>query len=179
MADMVAGRAHRLLPNRIRPKEWIPTMNETAWSVLKAEQANLQPTPPIGTPVQWYKGGSLNEVRAAQVTAIEGPGRVVVCINEPAAFPKTMKGVFHASHRIHKQTNNATTVRCGSWDYLPITEIPDSHYDLHRAELKKRSDNLRRIEEEAKAIKVEEPAVADETPKAKGKTRKDLEPTSF
>lgn len=159
-------------------------MNDAAWAVLEAERANLQPTPPIGTVVQWYKGGDKREVRAAQVTAIEGPGRVVVVINEPSAFPKTLKGVFHESHRIHERNNNQTTVRCGSWGYIPGTKPEDSHYNVHREELEKRLNNLRKADEEAaKIAKAREtqvplaPPLPDE-PKTAVKKKKEQEAAS-
>jgi trehalose utilization protein len=124
-------------------------MNETAWAEIAEAKQNLQPTPPVGQNIQWYQGGDVRSPRAAQVTGIEGSGRVKVVIFSHGQMPSYQTGVYHVSNVIHKIKENPTTTRCGSWNYCPGTTIPKVHYDYHVEELAKREDNLKRAEEKA------------------------------
>jgi hypothetical protein len=126
-------------------------MSDQARKNIERERHSLLPTPPIGMNVQWYKGGDVREIRAATVVGIEGPGRVVLNVQYIAQFPETKKGVHHVSSPIHEIMNNPTTVRCGSWDYLPGNSIPKAHYKVHEEDLDRREAVLDANEALAKA----------------------------
>jgi hypothetical protein len=130
-------------------------MNETAWAEIAEAKQNLQPTPPVGQNIQWYMGGDVRAPRAAQVTGIEGSGRVKVVVFSHGQMPSYQTGVYHVSNAIHKIKENPTTTRCGSWNYCPGFTIPKCHYDYHIEELAKREDNLKRAEEKAIQAAVE------------------------
>lgn len=123
--------------------------NEVAWNELEEDQKNLQPTPPVGKPIVWYHNGDKNHPVAAQVTGIDGPGRIKAVVFPINAFPQHKAGVYHVSAKIHTKPNNPTTRNCGSWDYFRGDQVHESDYELHLEELSKREANLRAGEEAA------------------------------
>jgi hypothetical protein len=142
-------------------------MNDTAWYHLEKDRERLQPTPPIGTPVQWYQGGEKAAAYAALVTGIEGPGRLKLVIFPINQFHQHKLAVHHVSHQVHDKPGNSTTKNSGSWDYAPGVKFPHGHYELHEAELNKREANLKAQDEAAK--KAEEAALLPAEPKPKKK----------
>lgn len=114
--------------------------NEQAWIDLEAEQKNLQPTPPVGEVIRWYPAGDKSAPVAAQVTGIEGPGRVKAVVFVRNGFPQHKQGVYHVSAKIHEKPGNPTTKNWGSWDYVRAA-VPED-YELHLKELAKREAQL-------------------------------------
>jgi hypothetical protein len=126
--------------------------NEPVWAGLEEEKRNKLPTPPVGTPVQWYQGGDRRMVFAGQVLAVEVPGRVTIRIAAPGKFAEDKKGVYHVSYRMHKVPGHQNTQKCGSWDYLPGHTVHKRDYGFHEEELEKRELNLLNQEEQARKI---------------------------
>jgi hypothetical protein len=115
----------------------MPAGNTTQQEILdgaKAQKKSPLPTPPVGYAVQWYEGGRRENVRAAIVTKVEGPGRVMLAVISPNSFV-IHKSVHHADHPVHKRQNAPEAARNGTWDYLPDTKIPASHHKLHIEQL--------------------------------------------
>jgi len=125
-------------------------MNEVAWAAIEKDEQRRLPTPPIGTPIQWYETGNKEFTLAGRVTGIEGPGRLKVAVDRINAITQHKTAVYHVNSPVHDQANNSTTYRCGSWDYLPGTKIPKEHYELFDQEIERRKENLRKAEEAAK-----------------------------
>jgi len=125
-------------------------MNEVAWKEIQEDKANLQPTPPVGEKVVWYVGGDLKHPVPAQISGIEGPGRLKLVVFPINSFPQHRPGVYHVSAKIHQKPNPGTRNN-GAWDYVRQSDIEDGDYDLHRSEIAKRETNLRAGEENAKA----------------------------
>jgi hypothetical protein len=123
--------------------------NEQAWMDLEQDQANLQPTPPVGEVVRWYPAGDLAAPVAAQVTGIEGSGRLKLVAFIRNGFPQHKAGVYHVSAKIHQKPGNPTTKNWGSWDYVRGV-APDEDYEYHRQELAKRETQLSAGEQAAK-----------------------------
>lgn len=113
---------------------------------LDEQLRELLPTPPVGTLVQWFQRGTIaaENARAAIVTAVEEPGRVKLTILPPAGMPIHKQGVFHASHPIHQQKGNSSTVNNGAWDYRPDDRQNrnSSHWNMHRDKLTQRKETV-------------------------------------
>lgn len=124
-------------------------MNETAWAEIAEARRNLQPTPPVGMNIQWYQEGDQKTPRAGLVTDVEDSGRVKVAIFSHGQMISYKTGCYHVSNPVHEISNNPTTKRCGSWDYVPGTVVPKSHFDHHLNYLTQREANLKRAEEQA------------------------------
>lgn len=139
-------------------------MNETAWVNLEEDKAIRLPTPPVGWPVQWFPSGDQRQPVAARVIKVEGPGRVKLKLEVENAFHKDMAGVYHVTHRIHQKQNNQTTIRCGSWEYLPGMNIPSLHYELFDEDIKRREEGL--VKAEDLAVKQAAKFQADQAKKA-------------
>lgn len=116
-------------------------VNEVAWLELEEDRQNLQPTPPVGEDVVWYMSGNKAYPVPAKVTEIESAGRVKLVTFPKNAFPQHKPGVYHLSAKIHQKPGNPTTRNCGAWDYVRGV-APNEDYELHRAELEKREQNL-------------------------------------
>ena len=123
-------------------------VNEQAWANLEADKQNLQPTPRVGSCVQWYPGNDPKQPYAGRVTGIDGPGRLKIEVAIINGIPQHKKGVYHVTASIHEQKGNFSTREHGSWDYV-YGPAPDSDYDLHRDELARREKNLLAAEEAA------------------------------
>ena len=124
-------------------------VNENGWNELNEQQRNLQPTPPVGKPVNWYPAGNKEDPVPGRITAIEGPGRVKLVVFPKNAFPAHKQAVYHVSAKIHDKPGNPTTKNWGSWDYVEEDDFKDAHYETHRKELRKLEDNLTRGEADA------------------------------
>ncbi len=123
---------------------------------LRAQKDDPLPTPPVGYDVQWFDRNDKDLAYAAKVTAVQGPGKVELVIFKPRAMPIHKQGVMHKSSDVHKQRNNSTTVRSGSWDYMPLVKQPASHLQPHLKELERRElaileeERLRRAQDKEK-----------------------------
>ncbi len=124
-------------------------MSELILAEIEKARKNKQPTPPIGTPVQWLQRNDRRMVVAGRVIAIEGPGIVVLRTDTVGSFPKDVKGVAHCTSDRHKVPSNSQTMNSGSWDYLPGQPIPKAHYNLHEEELDKREATIVAMMEKA------------------------------
>lgn len=106
----------------------------------------LLPTPMVGTIVQWFLRGvvSPEAAKAAIVCAVEEPGRVKLTIFPPNGMLIHKQGVLHASHPMHQQSGNASTVNNGSWDYKPDDKPSknSSHWKPHHDQLSRRRSNV-------------------------------------
>lgn len=116
-------------------------------SALRKEEEIVLPTPPVGAVVQWFERGE-DPPKAAQVVAVEGPGKVALQINQLRSAPTWATGVLHATHPLHSIQGNATTFRNGKWDYLPHTTTPKAHYVLHQESIDRRRAALLKSKEE-------------------------------
>ncbi len=121
-------------------------MNETAWTAIEEDKQRRIPTPPIRTTVQWYQGGDKTIVIPGIVTGIEGPGRVKLVLFPLNAFPRHQAGVYHEGHKIHEQSANPTTARCGSWGFEEGFQVPKKWYEIWEQDIAKREENLRAAE---------------------------------
>jgi len=86
---------------------------------LQSEKDNLIPTPPIGRIVLWYERGyvSPDHAQPAVVTAVEGPGRISVCLLAKS------RGAIKTGVKFHKlegatDSRVQTTYRFGCWNYI-------------------------------------------------------------
>lgn len=110
-------------------------MSAEALAKLRAIKQNPLPTPPIGTPVQWFEKNQEDMVAAAVVTRIHSPGKLELKISKPRHHSIHKQGVLHRSDPIHEQRANPATIAAGAWDYLPGEVIPVVHYELHLQEI--------------------------------------------
>ena len=123
---------------------------------LEMETKSPLPTPPVGFTVVWYDAARNDPgaEKAAIVTKVEGPGKLVLTIFPPNGMPIfNKKGILHTSHPVHERRGNAVSKNSGSWDYPAGITVPKSHNDLHLAELNKKIDSLKAQLAEASAIK--------------------------
>jgi len=125
-------------------------MNEVAWNAIAKDESRRLPTAPISYgDIQWFEYGDKAFPFAAKVVGVEGAGRLKLVIFKPNALPQHKTAVYHVNSPIHDQTNNPTTYRCGSWDYIPGVKIPKEHYELFDEDIERRKENLRKAEEAA------------------------------
>ena len=110
---------------------------------FEAELENPLPTPPVGWPIVWHRAAQADYVVPATVAAVQGPGKVVINIDIPHQNRQTKDGCLHSSHPQHEKRANPISVKTGSWDYVEGMDIPDSHYDYHRDNLKRRIVDLK------------------------------------
>lgn len=94
-------------------------MSDKVLENLQKERDQLIPTPPIGRIVLWYERGYVHADHAqpAVVTAVEGPGRVSVCLLAKS------RGAIKTGVKYHKiegatDARVQTTYRFGCWDYV-------------------------------------------------------------
>jgi hypothetical protein len=122
-------------------------------ATLEKEIQSPLPTPPIGTPVIWYRGADFNGVPcAALVTGIEAPGRVRLCVFAPNAFPVHKQGVLHRSSLQHSNRNNANSIDNGAWAYVEGTNVPKTHHAMYIEQKTKLLENVKKQIAEAEAI---------------------------
>jgi hypothetical protein len=107
------------------------------------------PTPPVGYAVNWMEKGKKENPVAAIVTKTLQPGKVNLTL-----FPDNgslqrvyIRNVYHAGDPRHEIPGNPSTVKDGSWEYLPGVRIPKSHYDLYDA-VNKRIEAQTRAQQE-------------------------------
>ena len=124
--------------------------NERAWEELEADRTVKIPTPPVRTTVQWYLRGDKNEVAPAIVTAIEGPGRLQLCVFPKNTFPQHKTGVYHVDHRAIQERSNPHTPRCGSWGFEDGFVPPKEWYAIQEQDLARRENMLMEGEKTAK-----------------------------
>ena len=112
-----------------------------AKAVTKETEApeHLLPTPPIGWNVQYFKPGDTKQEQpvAAQVTAIEGPGRVVLVIQQPHKMPSHKAACYHVTE---PKIMDGTWRGKDTWDYI------DGHtnkhpFNLHKGQLERKAKN--------------------------------------
>lgn len=109
---------------------------------IRAQMENPLPTAPVGMAVQWFELNEDDRCYAAQVTRVEGPGKVQVVIHKPNAMPTHKQGVLHRSHPVHQNKHATETMRNGAWDYLPGQTIPKAHREVHLKELQRREAGI-------------------------------------
>lgn len=129
---------------------------------LDQQIANPAATPPIGTPVVWYRGARVDDQDpsktqvAAMVTGIEGPGKLKLVTFTPFKNEEHKQGVLHISHPLHANRANSVSVNSGAWDYPDGVRPAKGHYDLHLEVLKIRREEAVKQLEEAKAVKAQQ-----------------------
>lgn len=78
----------------------------------------LQPTPPIGFRVLWFEGNNRKNPRPADVTGIEGSGKLELRV---VGYHETRRGVCHVSSPVHEKVGSRESRDFGSWDFVPYT----------------------------------------------------------
>lgn len=136
------------------------------WKSLEAEKNDVQPTPPVGWPVQFLPSGDDTNAKAGVVIAIEGAGRLTLSVLQPDTFPQTKKGVHYIYHPLTKK-GSPQTGRCGSWRYIPDMPVPKSHNKYHEGIIARKDEAI------AKAKADKEKAAAEAEVEAKPKSKKE------
>jgi len=97
------------------------------------------PTPPVGWSCVWFDKGKKEHPIAARVTKAESPGKVNLTLTPDGGSLQKIhvRNVYHAGDPRHNIPGNPSTVKDGSWEYLPGTKIPKLHYDLYELVNKK------------------------------------------
>ena len=129
------------------------------------------PTPEVGRPVVWHKGGEASSEIAAIVSAQVAPGQVTLTVFEPYAQVKTVGGVFYENYPLKEDQRPAIVKRCGTWSYCDGDKATEAHKEPHRRQITDRINGLKtslRLELE-KEIRREQALKAPvETVKGKG-----------
>jgi hypothetical protein len=84
------------------------------------------PTPPIGTPIQWFKTGrreAANNVCAGVVHQVHNVGHIDVWL---FGANKVIPQVPHISDPKHQQRNHDAKALRGAWDFIAENMIPAS-----------------------------------------------------
>lgn len=116
---------------------------------IDSQLKSVMPTPTVAQPVIWYRGGKEDAPVAAQVTAVEAPGRVSLIVFSVDAFPVHVKGCHHRSWPEHQRPGNVNTVQRGAWDY-PNGTIPEADLAAHKQQLKEKLAKARETHTPAK-----------------------------
>lgn len=113
--------------------------------VLKERKENLIPTPPVGTSVQWFRGGDMKESRAIAgvVTKHVRPGVVGVACFPPRTHIVHQDNVMFHKHPQAQNPGDRNVQRNGVWDYVRKNPPAKSDYYLHESEI---DEQIRRVE---------------------------------
>jgi hypothetical protein len=124
---------------------------------------DMLPTPPVGWRVVWRREGH-RDVMPADVTenSVSEPGIVSLSINFGTQL-KLMEAVQWEGHPDSQNKTSANVRFRGTWAYLPDTDIPDSHFDVHlqleelrEQNRKAQAEYIKKMHEEAK-VAAEQP----------------------
>lgn len=125
---------------------------------IAKERKRLLPTIPVGWPCVWFMGGDENNRRPAQVTQVEGPGKVSLVVFPLNSVPQHKLGVLYKDHPDMEEANTPQKRTKGTWDYvpgLPSGVIPKEHYEAHKELLdKKEKMALAVLEQEQREAEV-------------------------
>ena len=119
-------------------------MDQDQIKKLKEAMENPLPTPPVSYLVHWYPQGKIeNDNRiAAIVTKIEGPGKLTLTMFPPSSMPVHKVGVHHTTHPAVERQAEHVRIHNGVWEYIPGTQIPKSHREVHLDELNRRKETI-------------------------------------
>jgi hypothetical protein len=120
-------------------------MRDLRAQIEKLETASIlpHPTPEVGRPVVWHKGGETEIEIAAIVSQQNAPGQVTLTVFEPNAQPKTVTGVFYEKYPLPEDQRRAAWKRAGTWGYCGGDKATQLHLELHRSQLTKRINDLK------------------------------------
>lgn len=118
---------------------------------IDAQMLAPLPTPPIGTPIVWFRKANPEARIAAIVTGIEDSGKLKLVAFPPFGMPEHKQGVSHVSDKIHERKGNPASEQNGSWDYAE-GKPAKAHFDHHLEKLAKRKAQLQADLDAAKII---------------------------
>jgi hypothetical protein len=103
------------------------------------EPRKLLPTPPVGTPVQWFKCGDNRFPCAAVVLQVNpsAPGHLELSICIGSGWIR-QPDVTWAGDPKWSESNTAQVRNNGTWDKLPKYEFDAVDYGIHEVLLEKR-----------------------------------------
>jgi hypothetical protein len=115
------------------------------------EPRKLLPTPPVGTPVQWFKCGDSRFPCAAVVTQVNpsAPGHLELSICIGSGWLR-QPDVTWAGDPKWSDAGSAQVRNNGTWDKLPKCEFDAVDYEIHEVLLAKRQ-----AAKEREAIEIE------------------------
>lgn len=112
---------------------------------LKARKESLIPTPPIGTHVQWYRGGEVKPEKAVAgiVTKHVRPGVIGIVCFPPRTHIVHQDNVLYHKHPQAQNPGDKNVQRHGVWDYVRKNPPAKSDYAMHEDEI---DAQIRRLE---------------------------------
>lgn len=117
---------------------------------LKAQKESLLPTPPIGTPVQWFARGDMTGTQpiAGVVTKHVRPGVLGLVTFPFRSQPVHCDNVLWCKHPQGQRKHDKNVQRNGTWDYVSKNPPAKSHYSLHEQQIE---DQIKQLESQMKS----------------------------